>query len=210
MKWKIGTLLVVGVATIVVGLSMFVTGYWSTGISESASAVAAVSESEGDGLQDGIKVRGHYELEVRDPDGTLVASTSFSNALRSGAVESITKALYGYSGQFPGWALSLHGTPNPCESLCEMRAGGTQYTEPERVQNSLSVGFQSAAGRITLTGSYLAGDPPGEPTGGTLTTIRAWNRVNAMESLFSEAALPSGITYTKGQTINVTYTLSVN
>src|SRR2546423_15522419 len=39
--------------------------------------------SPGRGQQEGIKVHGHWTIEVRNPDGTLVTHREFENALTS-------------------------------------------------------------------------------------------------------------------------------
>ena len=208
MKWKIGTLLVVGVATVTVGLSLFVTGYWSTEISESSGAVAAVSESEGDGLHDGIKAHGEYEIEVRDPDGTLVAKQVVPNAVTSGGKRTIAEALNGNPP--PTWSLQLYGAPSPCgsQNACLMRIGTSTYTDHLPVQSTLKK--QLSGNNINFSGSYIAGDPPGPTTSGTITSVRLYD-LSAPQSTaqFSVASL-SGVPYSKGQTINVVYTITIN
>ena len=213
MKWKIGTLLVVGVATVTVGLSLFVTGYWSTEISESSGAVAAVSESEGGGLHDGIKAHGEYEIEVRDPDGTLVAKRAVPNTVTASGKSRIAQALFG-GGAPSVWMLRLLGTPAPCTggpSACVMTFGNATYTTHSPTQQTLS---KTLAGRtIVFSASYLASVPSNSSAaGGKITGVdlHPTKPPANMNYTFSSATVSPGVAYTKGQTINVTYTISIN
>src|SRR5882672_4425728 len=45
------------------------------------STARTQTTGQGSGLQEGIKVRGHWAIDVRNPDGTLVAQREFDNAI---------------------------------------------------------------------------------------------------------------------------------
>ena len=68
----------------------------SAALSDGAGATdALVSETgaaPGGGSTEGIKVHGHWTIEVRDPDGSLVSRTEFDNAL-SGGTSRLPKVL---------------------------------------------------------------------------------------------------------------------
>ena len=206
MKWKIGTSLVVGVAVVSVGLSLFVTGYWSTEVSESTGAVAAVSESEGDGSHDGIKVHGEYEIEVRDPDGTLVAKRVVPNTVTSYGKSRIAAALNG-SAAPSIWFLRILGSPAACGSPggCGLQLGSATYTEHAKVQNTLKK--TQSGGTLNFSGSYIAG----VSATGKITQIDLINANNGNVNFrFSQASVSPTVNFTKGQTINLSYTISFN
>jgi hypothetical protein len=48
------------------------------------------------GQHEGIKVHGHWTIEVRNPDGKLVSHTEFENSLTSTGQQSIANLLLGY------------------------------------------------------------------------------------------------------------------
>ena len=62
---------------------------------------------------EGIKVRGHWLIEVRNPDGTLASRTEFNNALNLGGPTGLAKVL---SREITVglWSIFLTGNPKPC------------------------------------------------------------------------------------------------
>ena len=221
MKWIIGTLTVAVVAAVSVGLSLFVTGYWSTEISEGSGAIAAVSESEGDGLHDGIKIYGEYEIEVRDPDGTLVAKRVFPNTVTDNGKEQIIKAMSGVSNPFPTWTV-LFSSPNllsegVCQILpCGIRVGLMSYSESPPCTIGSGCPFQDTAtlnvsgNSMTLNGSYIVGNNPDLGTTSKIDGIATFFGDQGYQSLQFSRSDFNSITVTKGQTIHVTYTFSIN
>ena len=214
MKWIIGTLTVAVVAAVSVGLSLFVTGYWSTEISEGSGAVAAVSESEGDGLHDGIKIYGEYEIEVRDPDGTLVAKRVFPNTVTDNGKEQIIKAMSGVSNPFPTWTV-LFSSPNllsegVCQILpCGIRVGLMSYSEsPPSYQDTAVLDVEGNTFKIF--GSYIVGNNPDLGTTSKIDGISTFFGDQGYQSNQFSISDFNSITVTKGQTIHVTYTFSIN
>jgi len=72
-------------------LLMLAVGMLATG-PEGASAGEAAS-GQAAGPVEGIKVHGHWTIEVRDPDGTLVERREFDNAIVSNGEEFLTQLL---------------------------------------------------------------------------------------------------------------------
>jgi hypothetical protein len=67
-----------------------------------------------DGTSEGITVHGHWVIEIRDPDGSLVSRTEVDNALTSFgklALVDILSRTYAVGL----WEVRLIGTPGPCE-----------------------------------------------------------------------------------------------
>jgi hypothetical protein len=52
---------------------------------ETSEKAVAEEKPSGDGSHEGIKVHGHWTIEVRNPDGTLVTHREFENSLAQGA-----------------------------------------------------------------------------------------------------------------------------
>jgi len=82
----------------------------------------------GNGSHEGIKVHGHWTIEVRNPDGTLVTHREFENSLSQSTGGALLASLLNSHGQLPNgggglagvppfyWGVVLNGTPGPCGS----------------------------------------------------------------------------------------------
>jgi hypothetical protein len=108
------------------------------------------------GQREGIKVHGHWTIEVRNPDGTLSARHEFENALVDTGAVNLARLLS--RANAPGmWGVSLYspaGTPNcmaigiPC--ILSEHPG---YGAPLRAEVP-SEGPN--AGRLVLSGSFTS------------------------------------------------------
>src|SRR5208337_4944362 len=76
---------------------------------------AAEEKPAGDGKHEGIKVHGHWTIEVRNPDGKLVAHREFENSLTipGGVVLSQVLARQNSVG---AWSIFLNSSPGLCLS----------------------------------------------------------------------------------------------
>jgi hypothetical protein len=75
-----------------------------------------VAPSAGAQTREGIKVRGHWVIEVRNPDGTLANRVEFDNSLAPGGGPRLAQFLSG-SGVPARWVVELGvygGTTSPC------------------------------------------------------------------------------------------------
>ena len=163
-------------------------------------------------MHDGIKAHGGYEIEVRDPDGTLVAKRVVPNAVTSGGKNKIASILFGGSPVPFAWVMKLEGSPAPCAQmgLCVLGMGDTNYTEHTNRQYTLK---QSLSGNsITFSGSYIAGDPPGSATTAQFNQLFLYVDGGGMGGghTFSAATISPSVSVAIGQTINLTYTLTIN
>ena len=76
-----------------------------------ALGVVSVAGAQSGGPQEGLKVHGHWIIDVRNPDGTLVSHTEFENALIT-TVKAGNSALAGLLGRrvsVGGWVIRLGG-----------------------------------------------------------------------------------------------------
>jgi len=79
---------------------------------ENAPAQRSTAEenSQRGGPHEGIKVHGHWTIEVRNPDGTMVTHQEFENSLQASGATVLANVLN--SGSVPGgWVIVLDGIP---------------------------------------------------------------------------------------------------
>jgi len=70
------------------------------------------------GRHEGIKVHGHWVIDVRNPDGSLAQHRDFENALAPGGATELVQFLAGATT--PGtWGIMLSGSPAPCGAAGE-------------------------------------------------------------------------------------------
>lgn len=89
---------------------------------ESESSVAA-EKLPNDGSHQGIKVHGHWTIEIKNPDGTRVSRVEFENALTSGGATSLTGLLLGSEVQ-GGFIVFLGDSTATTTGPCSPGAGG--------------------------------------------------------------------------------------
>jgi hypothetical protein len=65
----------------------------------------------GNGSHEGIKVHGHWTIEVRNPDGTLVTHREFENSFAGAGAYPLTTVL-ARANAVGGWLISLSGGPS--------------------------------------------------------------------------------------------------
>jgi hypothetical protein len=180
---------------------------------ETAQAIAAEKQS-GNGSHEGIKVHGHWTIEVRNPDGTVVTHREFENALVPGTV--LASILSRQSSVGP-WLITLSGgvcnVNGPVD--CYVQEAAAQLFAGPNAFNTLSIGTSgSNGGNFTLSGTAVAGlsgsigmvrtsimacTPPQLPNGSPCQT----------GSLFAlTQTSPSPIQVSAGQTVAVTVTIS--
>lgn len=180
-------------------------------------AAAAVGAAEpGRGQSDGIKVHGHWTLEIRDPDGTLASRHEIENALTvmAGAGgNSLLAGLLANHYSDPIWFVSLYGpnTTGPCSHegspdpwpcrITEARSpfSGTEYSKNLVLVLPLSGQAQTPDGTLELSGSTTA------VRDGTLVLISSEWYVPARNRFggFTGKALEPGVPVRAGQTIQV-------
>ena len=120
-------------------------GLAASTVAVNAREIAASSADNGGS----IKVRGHWVIDVRDPDGSLVSQTEFDNSLAPGFGGQMLARLLTQQGPMGRWTIRLSGSANPC-------AGGTLFNGPAAV--------------CYIVDSTAAQFPPGTAAFRTLTT----------------------------------------
>lgn len=139
---------------------------------ESESAVGEEKPSN-DASHQGIKVHGHWTIEVRNSDGTLVTHREFENSIQSSGTAALSSLLGGNQLLGP-WQVDLVGNPQPCvENAGQTPLGFSAGPEPcvivpsntvlNGIQSKTQVGgisfnltVTATSGQLVLTGSTTA------------------------------------------------------
>jgi hypothetical protein len=183
------------------------------------SACQADAEVIGDkpsgGPREGVKVHGHWTIDVRNPDGTLASHREFENSLQSSGITTLVNSLA--RTQVMGlWTVVLVGT------VCV--DGNCSLNEPSEAVGCtecflvLTVSAPTSGtnnGDLVLAGSFLA------PLSGVVNSVNT--RVDVCSSgvlpancnanlggflTFTAKTLSSAVSVTSGQLVQVTVVIS--
>ncbi len=178
-KLAVASILVVAVA--VAGCSVPQT-------SSDPAAGLAVSSAPGGAPQEGIKVHGHWTVEVTNPDGTLAERREFDNALVSSA--SWAK-IFARQMSFGGWEIELMQPAGEASAFFNSfgdSVSGYIFESTYSLQNDPYV-FKNLTLSLAQGGFVLSG---------TATAQRA-GRIGMVRTIASElaATLPPSDTYAR-------------
>ena len=103
----------VGAAALAVGIAIVP----PSGSPEGPADTQSATYTESGETSVGIKVHGHWVIEIRNPDGSLVRRREFDNALRSLGADAL-RQLLARNTSVGRWVVSLHSLPgdHPCQS----------------------------------------------------------------------------------------------
>jgi len=178
------------------------------------------------GPNEGIKVHGHWTIEVRNPDGTVVTHREFENSLLPLQGALLLALALGRQNTVGGWSLLLTVASNQALAPCTTTAGGTacQIFESgagvvngpgnNNIFDNLLVS-SGAGGALVLSGTAMAGQT------GVIDTVFSRNDVcaptvslgacapapgtNATTTYgFTEANVNPAVNVSNGQTVAVT------
>ena len=126
----------------------------------SAQAAEKTAPTSSGGPQEGIKVHGHWTIEVRDPDGTLVIRREFENALTLPSGPAALAGVLGRQISVGLWRIALFGSPSDlCPGgICVLAELPDVLTGPA-VFKSLTVTTPTSGpntNKLVLTGSLTA------------------------------------------------------
>jgi len=173
-------------------------------------------EKSSDGRREGIKVHGHWTIEVHNQDGTLISHREFENSLVQGPGNGSLAFLLTRGGTAGGWLISVAGICNGDCSIAEAASG-----IPATSKN-LIVGITGTNFGVTLSGTVMAGIngqvtqvatkvglcPPSIAAGACVASIPSQTDANAQILGFFTAANPSTVSVSTGQTVSVTVTFT--
>lgn len=120
------------------------------------SAAFAAAQAPRGGPIEGIKVHGHWEIEVRNPDGSLATRTEFENALLAGNTV-ISDLMQGFA--VPGrWVVRASGVcgtgSGSVTTTCYMVPAGSVTTAAPELFETLTV--IDLGPNLQLFGSFTA------------------------------------------------------
>jgi len=187
----------------------------------SAAPAMAQASKSGGGPQEGIKVHGHWSIEVRDPDGSLVSHHEFENALVVGGGPSSGDALLagllaGTYGRVVNWSVqlvtNLSSLTGPCRFngqpfSCQIVQGPGR--NPPIFGGLLVRVPADAPGTLELSGqATVAGTDPIEvvTTDGEVCLGQECNFGQGFH--FTRHVLSTPIQVAPGQNVNVTVRIS--
>jgi hypothetical protein len=107
------------------------------------------AESGKSGPNEGIKVHGHWTIDVKDRDGSVVSHVEFENAFNA---PNHLAALLGRQASPGFWSIALGNNAGPTSGPC---AGTCYIGEPGEPTNSQNLKITVAA-TLTLSGSVTA------------------------------------------------------
>ena len=179
-----------GFRNLQLGLRAFLVAALLTGNVGQAFAQSPAAPSGGP--REGIKVHGHWTIEVRNPDGTLVTRREFENALLpSGAAVIASLLAANVPGNNPdlrvplAWAVgvgdSSGSSSEPCRRTpavpieCSMTNSlGVEGASPTEFFPTLTVAVPASgpnAGRLVLQGTATATNPQPSVISTVLTSL---------------------------------------
>jgi len=153
------------------------------------------------GQKEGIKVHGHWTIEVRNPDGTLVTHREFENALTPFGTLSLAFILS--RSKTPGlWTIHLGGANTAIDIYEPAEADGAVVFKNLSVQ-----GFNTPLdGGVKLSGSATAATNGNIAVVGTAVQLQPCGPCGY--GGFSAATLATPVNITAGQFIQVTVRIS--
>ncbi len=195
---------------------------------EASKSTVAEEKPTGDGKHEGIKVHGHWTIDVRNPDGTLVTHREFENSLVGGGNgDKFLAQLLARQLSQGLWFVILFGVPQVCVQAgapfdCEIGEPHSLATDPSGLSPSYqfetltvnvngstlvlsgtAVAYQN--GTITQTGTELN---PCSTSTAPATPCTYPTRTSLNGVIFTGVTLSSPLNIVAGQTIAVTVNIS--
>jgi hypothetical protein len=190
---------------------------------------SATAEPTSRGKHEGIKVHGHWTIEVRNPDSKLVSHTEFENSLvTAGALtgSALLTDLLGGSRTGGGWEIILATSSNAGLHIFQPNSPSAEICNAAVCSPNLSVvaGTTQSPRTLTLSGSAVV--PAGQssiiqvetdtwaciptvlPAACATLSLADVNSGNASEFVFTSANLSPAITITPGQVVQAAVTIS--
>jgi hypothetical protein len=177
---------------------------------------AAASEKTHPG-EEGIKVHGHWVIDIRNPDGTLVSHREFENSIASSGPTLLSQVLARTAG-VGYWGVAVGGSPEPCNFLgsphaCNIEEVASGGSSGDGLFFTLTVSSTSA-GTLVMTGTAIADNTASI---NSVQTGNSWCPPNSAPGTpckdgnlyyFTAATVSPAINVLAGQTIAVTVTIS--
>lgn len=118
-----------------------------------AAQTGASGESTAKGNQEGIRVHGHWTIEVRNPDGTLAARREFENSINAYSGAQLVSAALTGGITMGGWQVALNNGVN----FLEINTAGAvaTYCQSLVINGGTTT---TCSDTLTVTGPTLTGN----------------------------------------------------
>ncbi len=188
---------------------------------EPSETAVAGEKSSGGGSHEGIKVHGHWTIEVRNPDGTVVTHREFENSLNSAS--GILPTILARQAAVGSWQINMSSSTGGglCRTgICSIAEIALSNVTPPPDSTNLTVAVQGigiGVPTLTLNGSVnvgSAGAVAGVFTefficGGTIAPSACFSTPAFSSSgVFTLATLNSPVAVAAGQTLQVTVNIT--
>jgi len=190
-------------------------------------ASPAFAEGQEGTPKEGIKVHGHWKIEIFNPDGTRVSVTEFENALDSSSGASYLIQLLSGNAVHGSWGIALGqfaSATQPCDDgagtsiYCRIGESGGFYGGVVIHSSNLAVNaeWSTTPRKIDLSGSVTATDPSTidlvMTTASYCTSatdpVTCKTNNNNIWQIFTQATLGTPPSVVAGQLIQVTVTIT--
>jgi hypothetical protein len=162
----------------------------------------AANEEKSIGAKGDVHVHGHWVIDVRDPDGTLVTHREFENSYQGG---NMLASIMGRLSSVGLWGVNVEGTQ--VYSLFEPLE---TRVLPSLVSRNLSLSFSATS--FVLSGSFTA---PSTDSIGYVSTVQAPCAANiapatpcSVDYLQFTVTTFAPISFVQGQIVQVTVTIT--
>ena len=194
-----------------------------------AGTAASASAQEANGRQEGVKVHGHWIIEVKNPDGTRAQYREFENALVAQGAGALSRIL-GIQAVPSTWFVWIGSggandvcqrTPGVITSCAITTPLGAQGTSPNEFFPNLQITAPTTgpnAGKLVLSGSATSTSPAASSLSSVLTqmwmcpatTLPATGCFNAgiSQADITRATVSPAIPIQPGQVVQVTVIIS--
>lgn len=153
-----------------------------------------------------IKVHGHWTIVVKNPDGSVVSTNSFENALVAGSGDILLAQILGHKGEIGGWVVDLVIPGTSQVSLFERPASQTANSLTLTLGNGTIV--LAGTGRATANGNISGVNTRNNYCATNDTPDSCPDRPVTVTATFSSHTLATPIPVQQGQAIDVTVTFS--
>jgi hypothetical protein len=126
---------------------------------------------DGAGLNQGIKMHGHWVIDIKNPDGTLVKHQEFENSLQYDGQQLLLSLLSGY-GVMGGWEIYFtapSGSTSPCTAASYPYCAIVQSTVAQ--PGLFACGVYTCVPGLTVTPTFGVG--PSLVLAGSITAPNA-------------------------------------
>lgn len=170
-----------------------------------AAAPAAFAQERPGG--DGIKVHGHWTIDIRNADGTLASHHEFENALVTTGAATLARVLTHTSTQLLGWAIAMFPPgAQPVTWAITEPAATSFFPASISLSPNLTVAVGASQFDVVLQGSVQA--PSASSIAMVDTGMATQEPFNQQFHFFTERVLAQPISVQAGQIIQVTVNFS--